>query len=143
MKQASFFLILSVFLFSCQDRGSSWPDLSSFPKGSIIGWASKASVPKGWVICNGANGTPNLVDRFPFGTSNSSEIGMLIGQSTHNHEVSGTTGIPDQPMPFNGDNSALQKDGGSRVHHTHSFKVTSSDASSIPPAAKIIFIMKI
>lgn len=36
------------------------------PKGSIIMW-SGAEVPAGWVLCDGKNDTPNLVDRFIMG----------------------------------------------------------------------------
>ena len=39
--------------------------LLSFPVGSVIMWyGSAASVPTGWQICNGTNGTPDLRDRF-------------------------------------------------------------------------------
>lgn len=36
------------------------------PKGSIIMW-SGAEVPAGWVLCDGKNNTPNLMDRFIMG----------------------------------------------------------------------------
>ena len=37
----------------------------SVPAGGIIMWSgSIASIPTGWFLCNGANGTPNLQDRF-------------------------------------------------------------------------------
>lgn len=34
------------------------------PKGGIIMWSDPSSIPTGWAICNGANGTPDLRDRF-------------------------------------------------------------------------------
>lgn len=35
------------------------------PAGGIIMWSgSIAAIPTGWFLCNGANGTPNLLDRF-------------------------------------------------------------------------------
>lgn len=38
---------------------------SSLPSGSIILWSgSVASIPNGWALCNGQNGTPDLTDRF-------------------------------------------------------------------------------
>lgn len=113
------------------------------PKGTIIGWGSKTGIPRGWVVCNGANGTPDLVGRFPYGTANSAEIGDKIGKSDHSHTVSGTTDIPNDLVIYNGDNRALQKDGGERVHHSHHFSATTSTEALIPPATKIIFIMKI
>jgi hypothetical protein len=42
------------------------------PSGGIIMWSgSVASIPSGWVLCNGANGTPDLRDRFIVGAGNS------------------------------------------------------------------------
>lgn len=40
------------------------------PTGAIVMWAgSVASIPSGWALCDGTNGTPNLVDKFIKGTS--------------------------------------------------------------------------
>lgn len=40
--------------------------------GTIIMWAgSLGSIPAGWVLCDGANGTPNMLDRFPRGVPDS------------------------------------------------------------------------
>lgn len=33
-----------------------------------------STVPQGWVICDGTNGTPNLTNRFPLGASNSDRL---------------------------------------------------------------------
>ncbi len=111
------------------------------PRGTIFGWFDPLKVPKGWVLCDGKNGTPNLMDRFPYGSS--SDLGGSVGQPNHTHPVSGTTAIPNSLTVYNGDNSALQKDGGQRVHHQHGFSVTSGEGSSIPPGTKIMFIMKL
>lgn len=37
---------------------------NSLPKGSIIMFNSAENIPDKWQICNGTNGTPNLVDKF-------------------------------------------------------------------------------
>jgi microcystin-dependent protein len=43
---------------------------SSIPKGAIIMWSgSIATIPSGWALCNGANGTPDLRNRFVIGSS--------------------------------------------------------------------------
>ena len=43
---------------------------SLLPYGSIIMWyGSIATIPSGWALCNGSNGTPNLVNRFIIGAS--------------------------------------------------------------------------
>jgi hypothetical protein len=40
------------------------------PRGCIIAWSGGAgSVPAGWLLCNGQNGTPNLTDRFILGNT--------------------------------------------------------------------------
>ncbi len=42
----------------------------SFPAGAIVIWSgSVASIPSGWQLCDGTNGTPDLRDRFVVGAS--------------------------------------------------------------------------
>jgi microcystin-dependent protein len=140
MKKLTLFscLIIVLSLSAC------WPsEKAALPSGTIIAWGAKTAIPKGWVVCNGANETPDLVGRFPYGTANSAEIGEKVGSATHKHAITGTTGIPLQPMSFNGDESALEKNGGSRVHHTHSVTGETSLEPLLPPGTKVIFIMKI
>ena len=37
----------------------------SIPSGGIIMWAGRTlQIPSGWYLCDGNNGTPNLVNRF-------------------------------------------------------------------------------
>jgi microcystin-dependent protein len=41
---------------------------SSIPSGGIILWSGAANaIPSGWLLCDGNNSTPNLVDRFVVG----------------------------------------------------------------------------
>ena len=43
---------------------------SVYKKGMILAWyGSIYDIPKGWVLCNGANGTPDLTDKFIMGTT--------------------------------------------------------------------------
>lgn len=64
------------------------------PSGGIIIWSgSSASIPANWYLCDGANGTPNLRDRFVVGAGTSYAVGATGGQNTittvpaHDHGV--------------------------------------------------------
>lgn len=44
------------------------------PRGAIIMWSGAINtIPSGWQLCDGTNGTPNLLDRFILSVANSSE----------------------------------------------------------------------
>ncbi|MBB6253015.1 tail fiber protein [Nitrospirillum iridis] len=66
------------------------------PSGSILMWAG-SSIPTGWVLCDGSNGTPDLRGRFILGGS-TADIGKTGGASTATtgsagqHSHSGGTG---------------------------------------------------
>jgi microcystin-dependent protein len=72
------------------------------PSGVILMWSgSIASIPSGWLLCNGTNGTPNLIDRFVVGAGSTYAVGATGGSNTvalvlanlptHSHTFSGTT----------------------------------------------------
>jgi trimeric autotransporter adhesin len=74
------------------------------PVGGIIMWSgSIASIPNGWSLCNGQNGTPDLRDRFVVGAGNAYSVANTGGSKdaivvSHNHTIndpghSHTTGI--------------------------------------------------
>ncbi|MBL4586185.1 MAG: tail fiber protein [Flavobacteriales bacterium] len=47
---------------------------SNFPPGGIIMWSGTiASIPVGWALCDGSNGTPDLTDRFLISVASSAE----------------------------------------------------------------------
>lgn len=50
--------------------------LSALPRGSIVVWTFK-DIPKGWVICDGTNGTPDMRDKFIVGASNNRDINVI------------------------------------------------------------------
>lgn len=85
-------------------QGSGQPPVwgVTFVSGMIMMWSgSIATIPSGWLLCNGSNGTPDLRDKF------------VIGASVDNAGVSNTS--------VTGSNT---KSGGSKdavvVSHTHS-----------------------
>jgi len=72
------------------------------PSGAILAWSgSIATIPAGFVICDGSNGTPDLRDRFVVGAGTTYAVDATGGANTvtlaateipgHTHTVSGTT----------------------------------------------------
>jgi microcystin-dependent protein len=56
---------------------------SPFPAGGIIMWSgSTGSIPSGWLLCNGANDTPDLRDRFIIGSGGTFATGATGGSTT-------------------------------------------------------------
>lgn len=55
------------------------------PRGGIIMWSgSIATIPTGWALCNGANGTPNLQDKFIVGAGSATyPVNATGGEATH------------------------------------------------------------
>jgi hypothetical protein len=66
------------------------------PSGCILLWSgSIASIPSGWNLCNGTNGTPNLVDRFVVAAGSNYPVGAAGGSAdavvvSHSHTASST-----------------------------------------------------
>ena len=100
------------------------------PPGTILMWSGAAtSIPNGWTLCNGTNGSPNLQGKFVVGVGSdgigqSYGVGVTGGESfhkltsvempSHNHTVNtpegivnwgGNTvyGIYDGALPFSGE----------------------------------------
>jgi hypothetical protein len=76
------------------------PDINSFPAGGIIMWSgATTAVPAGWHICDGTNGTPNLLDRFIVGAGSTYAVGATGGSAnavvvSHNHSASSSVSDP-------------------------------------------------
>ncbi len=72
-----------------------------FPSGGIILWSgSIASVPSGWYLCDGNNGTPNLTDRFVVGAGSSYAVAATGGSKdaivvSHTHTATSTSTVSD------------------------------------------------
>lgn len=61
----------------------------SFPTGLISLWfGSIASIPPGWVLCDGNNGTPDLRNLFTVGAGDTYAVGQTGGNANHSHNVS-------------------------------------------------------
>lgn len=56
------------------------------PAGVILMWHGLlANIPAGWVLCDGANGTPDLRGKFVKGAAADQEAGTTGGAATHQH----------------------------------------------------------
>ena len=56
------------------------PGVNGLPAGMIMMWSGASNaIPSGWALCNGANGTPNLLDRFVVGAGGSYTPGTTGG----------------------------------------------------------------
>lgn len=65
------------------------------PIGGIIAWSGAiGSIPSGWQICDGTNGTPDLRDRFIMGAGSSYAVDATGGATTIDirHDHGGNTG---------------------------------------------------
>jgi microcystin-dependent protein len=82
--------------------GSLLTGIEGVPSGFIGLWSgSVASIPSGWVLCNGSNSTPDLRNFFIVGAGDAYAVGATGGANTvalsaaelaaHTHSVSGTT----------------------------------------------------
>lgn len=85
---------------------------SFIPSGAIVIWSgSAASIPSGWVICDGLNSTPNLRDRFVVGAGTTYAVGATGGQNTitdvpaHTHGVGTLANASDGAHTHNGTTS--------------------------------------
>ena len=69
---------------------------AGLPSGCIVIWSgSSASIPSGWYLCNGSNGTPDLRNRFIVGAGSTYAVGATGGTAdaivvSHTHTATVT-----------------------------------------------------
>lgn len=141
--------------------------LTKIISGMIIMWSgSQASIPSGWLLCNGSNGTPNLMDRFVIGAGDSYAVGATGGSKdatlvSHTHTATSTaagahshnytrtdysTSATD--YQFSGSYSLSQTTQSTTAvgDHTHTISVdtvgSSATNANLPPYYALCFIMK-
>ena len=136
------------------------------PSGVIAMWSgSAASIPSGWLLCDGTSGTPNLINRFIKGSSTPGGTG---GSSTHSHadtfsvnnhtltisqipshdhtyvlgSSSSGSSLPDpgEGSVINTLNTGSTGGGGS---HNHGLSGSVSSANNEPPYYDLAFIIKV
>ena len=96
------------FLVSQAGQVVNQVNAAPIPVGGIIMWSGTiASIPSGWALCNGTNGTPNLTDKFIVGAGNTYSTGSTGGSTTHDHGGNaGNTTLSTSQIPS----------------HTHNYK---------------------
>ena len=93
------------------------------PRGAIMIWyGSSSNLPEGWWICDGTNGTPNLLGRFVVCAGNNTETNYTPGQvtGTDNYTLS-VAQMPSHNHPAD----SQYKD----VNHAHSLNYSSGPTS--------------
>ena len=93
------------------------------PVGGIIMWSGTiASIPTGWALCNGSNGTPDLRNRFIVGAHSGAGIGTI---STAGPGISTNTATNPNYTPGNtGGETSHQLTIAELASHTHRFSQT-------------------
>ena len=103
------------------------------PQGGIIMWSGQVNtIPSGWALCNGSNGTPDLRGRFVVGYSGSGDYASvgnkggsdsrtlsIANMPAHNH--SGSIGARDTNHTHSG-TTATQSH-----NHSHNMGVSGAD----------------
>lgn len=115
--------------------------LLNFPVGAVILWENTA-IPSGWQVCDGTNGTPNMIGRLVYGASVDGDVGVTGGLSTHTHTspVTGTRAAHNHGGSVSGsvNGNRSQKNtvptsspgNAASVDHSHSVSVSISPADS-------------
>ena len=137
----------------------------SLPINAIIMWYdSIANIPAGWVLCDGANGTPDLQDKYVKGVSLDADKGQPFGSATHVHTNQSAVAGGDHThtVGINVGAPVIYKNitnGGSAAAsntHRHDFTANSEASGthphttsntvggdSLPPFVQVYYIMKV
>lgn len=119
--------------------------MSQMPAGVLLMW-HRTFLPEGWQLCDGQNGSPNMMNNYPEGTKEVSAAGKSDGGGG-SATISGTT---SDAASSNGDGWWDDIDEGDRTKtpqttglgHTHTFSATATLTAVRPPTTKLIFIMR-
>lgn len=105
----------------------SWSNGIYVPAGAIVIWSGAiASIPSGWALCDGTNGTPDLRNRFVIGAGGTRSPAATGGAVTHTHTVTSTfTGT----AVLHG-HTASSTFTGSASAHTHTASATFTGTST-------------
>jgi len=139
---------------------------NTVPSGLIAIWSgSTGSIPSGWLLCNGANGTPDLRNSFVLGAGNTYAVGATGGSTdaivvSHTHAATSVVSDPSHSHTFNVNNSGTSYGGGPvipgsgstygtnpattgiTVATTNATAGVSGSGANMPPYYALAYIMK-
>ena len=153
-------------------NGTTWVSGAAFVTGMIMLWSgSIATIPAGFALCNGSNGTPDLRDRFVVGAGSTYAVNATGGSAnatlpTHTHTAtssvsdSGHFHVMDRFLgnlggsstAYVGDNSGggaassqntQSASTGITVTTTNSTEGSSATNANLPPYFALAYIMKL
>ena len=108
--------------------------------GSIVLWSgSLITIPTGWQLCNGTNGTPDLRNKFVVGAGDTYAVNDSGGALTHDHVF--TSNVHSHTLAAGAGIGA----GPANSPTTDSVAVggTTDPSSSLPPYYALAYIMKL
>lgn len=124
-----------------EDLNSSYRNI---PKGLICMW-SGSTVPTGWYLCDGTNGTPDLRDRFVVGAGSEYSVGATGGEKEHTLTIEEMPSHTHNVMNVPG-NSGSYANQGSSNGATRTLVTTATGGGqpheNRPPYYALAFIMK-
>ena len=109
------------------------------PTGIITLWyGTIGSIPDGWVLCNGANDTPDLRDKFIVGAGSTYAVDATGGSVNHNHDFTGDGHSHTIGAAFDINSGA----GFESVTSIDPAAGTTDNANGLPPYHALCYIMK-
>jgi microcystin-dependent protein len=124
-----------------------------FPKGMIVIWNGlSTSVPAGWALCNGENGTPDLRGKFVLGVNPNSQnetyrtIGRDGGSETNTLTVPQLPAHTHSSPSFDGNNSCTCGGGGCACSVQRNGTGSTGEGqpvNNMPPYLVLAYIMKL
>ena len=150
----------------CVWNGSDFTQAGGIPSGGIVMWSgSIASIPGGWYLCDGTNGTPNLRDKFVVGAGTTYAVAATGGSAdaitvSHTHTASVTDpghahlwGTPNSVFGAGGGSYSWGAQGNNTPQYNTSTATTgisvgisttgsSGTNANLPPYYALAFIMK-
>ena len=133
----------------------------SNPIGAIIMYnASFAAIPSNWQLCNGSNGTPDMVNRFVYGTNTELDLKDTGGTATatmpsHTHTIGSHAHTYDYAGQYSAQDIGIMGDGAAprginngswAIRNTSTSPATVTGAAgsgdNIPPYIKLAYIQR-